>query len=123
MNYNVKSKIDKINELESNQKAKAMIESAALQEKPTPNAHISTTNQESSDENSTAHSKLKKKNVTFCINEALIPEIETFLQKFGKAGESKSSFVQDALRYYLVHRKNILKQELEAKLAEITAQS
>lgn len=109
MNYNAKSKIDKINELESNQKAREMIESASLQEiapkKQTQERHEA--------------KKTNKKAYTFSLAQEVLVEVEEFLNEFGKKGESKSSFIEDSLRYYLEHRKTQLQEELEQKLKNL----
>ena len=109
MNYNAKSKIDKINELESNQKAKAMVESASLQE--TDTLKPTTANQESK--------KAHKKAYTFSLSQEILAEVEEFLKEFGRIKESKSSFIEDSLRFYLEHRKTQLKEELEQKLKSL----
>lgn len=107
MNYNVKSKIDKINELESNQKAKAIVESASLQEK------------DMLTESKQANKQKSKKMYSFSLNSEILAKVEEFLNEFGKKGESKSSFIENSLRYYLDHRKTQLAEELEQKLKNL----
>lgn len=107
MNYNAKSKIDKINELESNQKAKAIVESASLQEK------------DMFAESKQTDKQASKKVYSFSLNPKILVEVEEFLNEFGKKGESKSSFIEDSLRFYLEHRKTQLKEELEQKLKSL----
>lgn len=109
MNYNAKSKIDKINELESNQKAKAMVESASLQEKDTLIESKQASKQESGG----------KKVFSFSLNPKILAEVEEFLKEFGRVKESKSSFIEDSLVFYLEYRKQQLQEELEQKLKNL----
>ncbi|MBR2112067.1 MAG: hypothetical protein IJ950_03875 [Helicobacter sp.] len=103
MKYNIKSKIEKINELESNKKAQAIIESASLQEK--------TTKKETK-----KAEKGNKKVYSFSLDQQIVEEIEEFLNDFGERKESKSSFLENSLRFYLNHRKQNIEAELKSKL-------
>lgn len=107
MKYNIKSKIEKINELESNQKAQAIIESASLQEKTTKKEPVKETKKAE---------KGNKKVYSFSLDQQIVEEIEEFLNDFGERKESKSSFLENSLRFYLNHRKQNIEAELKSKL-------
>lgn len=106
MNYNTKSKIEQLTKLESSQKAKEMVGAASLQ-----------TNDKQ--ESQAQEGKARKKNFILSLDENLIKQVDEFLQEFGKSKESRSSFVQEGIKSYLEHRKQVLREELEAKLAKI----
>lgn len=60
-----------------------------------------------------------KKIFSLYVSESKIKELDEFLNEFGKKGESRNSFVEEAIECYLQQRKIQLRQELEDKLKRI----
>lgn len=107
MNYNIsKNKQDKINQIDKAQ--------TALSPKGTTQAQ---TQKQTSTESSNI--KSDKKNLTLYASEKLIKEIDVFLQEYGKAKETRNSFFEEAMRFYLDYRKSQLQAELEQKLQKL----
>ena len=93
MKYNI-DKAKQIQELETNKKAQDFINDA--QE----------VNKEIVEINKTSPIKGRKRPYNFYLDELLLQEVEAFLQEHGKYKESKSSFMEDSLRYFLAKRKS-----------------
>lgn len=115
MKYNVKNKLAQIDRLESSTKAKEFIESAS-------NANLTHAKELTLQKNHNVKPK-DKKYYTFYLSESLLQEVEAFLNEFGVRGETKGSFIEDSLRFYLSYKQELLAQELEDKLKKLKNKS
>ncbi|GAA6785347.1 hypothetical protein AOH369_11160 [Helicobacter pylori] len=71
-------------------------------------------------ENANKHEKEdRKKAHTFYISEKVMNSVEEYLNEFGAFRENKSVFVQDAVVFYLEHKKKEMKQMLLDKASKL----
>lgn len=63
--------------------------------------------------------KEEKKNYTISLNKRIIFELEEFLQDFGEFGETKSSFIQNAIMESIQKRKLLMKEKLLNKIKKL----
>ncbi len=61
----------------------------------------------------------KKKAHTLYISEKVMNSVEEYLNEFGAFRENKSVFVQDAIVFYLEHKKKEMKQMLLDKASKL----
>ncbi|TLD95383.1 hypothetical protein LS71_008225 [Helicobacter jaachi] len=101
MNYNLKDKKNKIEQITA-------LETNALQDKSSSEKPSKTTKAPSD-----------KKNLTLYVSEGLIKEIDDFLSEYGNAKETRNYFFEESLRHYLTYRKSQLEAELEEKLKKL----
>ncbi|GAA8531588.1 hypothetical protein oki1106_11050 [Helicobacter pylori] len=71
-------------------------------------------------ENANKHEKEdRKKAHTLYISEKVMNSVEEYLNEFGAFRENKSVFVQDAVVFYLEHKKKEMKQMLLDKAIKL----
>ncbi|ADO03443.1 hypothetical protein HG560_06840 [Helicobacter pylori] len=71
-------------------------------------------------ENANKHEKEdRKKAHTLYISEKVMDSVEEYLNEFGAFRENKSVFVQDAIVFYLEHKKKEMKQILLDKASKL----
>ncbi|WRF46478.1 hypothetical protein E5E51_05760 [Helicobacter pylori] len=71
-------------------------------------------------ENANKHEKEdRKKAHTLYISEKVMNSVEEYLNEFGAFRENKSIFVQDAVVFYLEHKKKEMKQMLLDKASKL----
>ncbi|GAA7004962.1 hypothetical protein Kyoto235A_14380 [Helicobacter pylori] len=71
-------------------------------------------------ENANKHEKEdRKKAHTLYISEKVMDSVEEYLNEFGAFRENKSLFVQDAVVFYLEHKKKEMKQILLDKASKL----
>ncbi|ACD48339.1 hypothetical protein HGK51_06685 [Helicobacter pylori] len=71
-------------------------------------------------ENANKHEKEDRKKVhTLYISEKVMNSVEEYLNEFGAFRENKSVFVQDAIVFYLEHKKKEMKQMLLDKASKL----
>ncbi|UOS34637.1 hypothetical protein MPG16_02565 [Helicobacter pylori] len=71
-------------------------------------------------ENANKHEKEdRKKAHTLYISEKVMNSVEEYLNEFGAFRENKSVFVQDAIVFYLEHKKKKMKQMLLDKASKL----
>ncbi|BAJ59375.1 hypothetical protein JP0135_04890 [Helicobacter pylori] len=71
-------------------------------------------------ENANKHEKEdRKKAHTLYISEKVMNSVEEYLNEFGAFRENKSVFVQDAVVFYLEHKKKEMKQMLLDKASKL----
>ncbi|WRC25492.1 hypothetical protein KVC99_03005 [Helicobacter pylori] len=71
-------------------------------------------------ENANKHEKEdRKKAHTLYISEKVMNSVEEYLNEFGAFRENKSVFVQDAVVFYLEHKKKEMKQILLDKASKL----
>ncbi|MGL2502361.1 hypothetical protein ACOWOG_03245 [Helicobacter pylori] len=71
-------------------------------------------------ENANQHEKEdRKKAHTLYISEKVMNSVEEYLNEFGAFRENKSVFVQDAIVFYLEHKKKEMKQMLLDKASKL----
>ncbi|QQX49141.1 hypothetical protein [Helicobacter pylori] len=71
-------------------------------------------------ENANKHEKEDmKKAHTLYISEKVMDSVEEYLNEFGAFRENKSVFVQDAIVFYLEHKKKEMKQILLDKASKL----
>ncbi|GAA7501738.1 hypothetical protein E5K92_00320 [Helicobacter pylori] len=71
-------------------------------------------------ENANKHEKEdRKKAHTLYISEKVMNSVEEYLNEFGAFRENKSVFVQDAIVFYLEHKKKEMKQMLLDKASKL----
>ncbi|GAA8023006.1 hypothetical protein JP0558_07030 [Helicobacter pylori] len=71
-------------------------------------------------ENANKHEKEdRKKTHTLYISEKVMDSVEEYLNEFGAFRENKSVFVQDAIVFYLEHKKKEMKQMLLDKASKL----
>ncbi|GAA7130024.1 hypothetical protein Kyoto67A_00370 [Helicobacter pylori] len=71
-------------------------------------------------ENANKHEKEdRKKAHTLHISEKVMNSVEEYLNEFGAFRENKSVFVQDAVVFYLEHKKKEMKQMLLDKASKL----
>lgn len=63
--------------------------------------------------------KSEKKNYTISLSKKIIAELEEYLEDFGEFGESKSSFVENAIFQSIQQRKIEMKQKLLDKIKKL----
>lgn len=63
--------------------------------------------------------KEEKKNYTVSLSKRIIFELEDFLEDFGEFGETKSSFIQNAIFESIEKRKLLMKQKLLNKIKKL----
>lgn len=63
--------------------------------------------------------KSEKKNYTISLSKKIIAELEEYLEDFGEFGESKSSFVENAIFQSIQKRKIEMKQKLLDKIKKL----
>ncbi|WP_154497707.1 hypothetical protein [Helicobacter pylori] len=61
----------------------------------------------------------RKKAHTLYISEKVMNSVEEYLNEFGAFRENKSVFVQDAIVFYLEHKKKEMKQMLLGKASKL----
>ncbi|OOC28504.1 hypothetical protein [Helicobacter pylori] len=61
----------------------------------------------------------RKKAYTLYISEKVMNSVEEYLNEFGAFRENKSVFVQDAIVFYLEHKKKEMKQMLLDKASKL----
>lgn len=138
MQYNVKrgDKLAKIQSIEQNDKTKEVLDNAenmqnvnnsiaqktqanTQQEEQKENQMSQQSPQSNNPNKETNTKKGDKKNFSFYISEGKLKAVDEFLKEFGRNGESRNSFVEEATEYYLLKRKSEIKKELEEKLKKI----
>ncbi|ADU85478.1 hypothetical protein KVK77_00395 [Helicobacter pylori] len=71
-------------------------------------------------ENANKHEKEdRKKAHTLYISEKVMNSVEEYLNEFGAFRENKSVFVQDAIVFYLEHKRKEMKQMLLDKASKL----
>ncbi|GAA7011403.1 hypothetical protein Kyoto25A_00870 [Helicobacter pylori] len=71
-------------------------------------------------ENANKHEQeYRKKAHTLYISEKVMNSVEEYLNEFGAFRENKSVFVQDAVVFYLEHKKKEMKQMLLDKASKL----
>ncbi|MDO7253923.1 hypothetical protein [Helicobacter cappadocius] len=63
--------------------------------------------------------KEEKKNYTVSLSKKVISELEEFLEDFGEFGETKSSFIQNAIIESIEKRKFLMKEKLLNKIKKL----
>lgn len=63
--------------------------------------------------------KEEKKNYTLSLSKKTIFELEEFLEDFGEFGETKSSFIQNAIIESIQKRKLLMKEKLLNKIKKL----
>ncbi|PAF50473.1 hypothetical protein [Helicobacter sp. 13S00477-4] len=63
--------------------------------------------------------KQEKKNYTISLSKKVIIELEEFLGDFGDFGETKSSFIQEAITQSIQNRKKQMKERLLDKIKKL----
>lgn len=63
--------------------------------------------------------KEEKKNYTLSLSKKAIFELEEFLEDFGEFGETKSSFIQNAIMESIQKRKLLMKEKLLNKIKKL----
>lgn len=101
MNYNIKNKKNQIEQIESLENNSKIQNTKGTQTAP--------------------QTKPKKRNYTFSIDEELINSIDEFLTDFGERGESKSFFVEEALKMHLLQKKANIKSRLLDKIEKLNS--
>ncbi|MGX3045792.1 hypothetical protein [Helicobacter sp. T3_23-1056] len=134
MQYNItNNKMQKLQTREQDKKAQEVLNNAANANNVSSDISNAQTTKDKQDnmqkENQMNQNIPQEKNLTskksdkkaFClyVSESRIKELDEFLDEFGKKGESRNSFVEEAIEYYLQQRKIQLRQELEEKLKRI----
>lgn len=127
MQYNVKrnDKLAKLQSIEQDSKTKEVLDNAAnitqnMQQEAQKDNQMSQESHQSSNTNKESSTKKgDKKNFSFYMSEGKLKAVDEFLKEFGRNGESRNSFVEEATEYYLLKRKSEIKKELEEKLKKI----
>ena len=139
MQYNVKrsDKLAKLQSIEQDSKTKEVLDNAEnmqnvnianitqdiqdnIQQEAQKDNQMSQQSPQSNNPNKESSTKKgDKKNFSFYMSEGKLKAIDEFLKDFGRNGESRNSFVEEATEYYLLKRKSELKKELEEKLKKI----
>ena len=134
MQYNITNKkMQKLQTREQDKKAQEVLNNAAnvdnanndvLKQENMSNAQDNRQkenqmNQKVQQEKNPTSKKSDKKPFCLYVSESRIKELDEFLDEFGKKGESRNSFVEEAIECYLQQRKMQLRQELEDKLKRI----
>ena len=127
MQYNVKrnDKLAKLQSIEQDSKTKKVLDNAAnitqnMQQEAQKDNQMSQESHQSSNTNKESSTKKgDKKNFSFYMSEGKLKAVDEFLKEFGRNGESRNSFVEEATEYYLLKRKSEIKKELEEKLKKI----